>query len=349
MSRYSRQIILPEFGEEGQRKLSQSSILMIGAGGLGSPALLYLAAAGVGRIGIIDGDTVDVSNLQRQILYRTSDEGKYKAEVAADQLRALNPDTHVDVYKEWLNKENALTLFEEYDLVIDGSDNFATRYLVNDACVILNKPLVYGAVFKFEGQVSVFNYQDGPTYRCLFPEAPEAGTVPNCSEIGVLGVLPGLVGTLQATEAIKVLTGMNGVLSGVLLTIDALSMQFQKLKFKPVPQYKKIEELGEYDIVCGTFSELNPSELANWRKQNIQFRLIDVREENEYELENAGGENFPLSSLSVTYQSLPFDIPLVIHCQSGSRSIKATEFLYSKGYKNAYNFKGNLEELKNSE
>ncbi len=343
--RYQRQIILKEFGEAGQQKLTNASVLMIGVGGLGCPALLYLAAAGVGRIGIVDGDTIDISNLQRQVLYRTDDEGKLKAEVAARELQALNPEVLIDVHAEWLTKENVLSIVEEYDLVIDGSDNFATRYMVNDACVILGKVLVYGSVFKFEGQVSVFNYQDGPTYRCLFPEAPEEGTVPNCSEIGVLGVLPGLIGTLQATEAIKVLAGLEGVLSGELLTVDALSMQFQKLKFKAVPENKNIDELGDYEIVCGTYPTLTPTGLAHWKKQSVAFKLIDVREQHEYNAKHLDAEHYPLSTLPSIFSSLPFDATLLVHCQSGVRSKKASAFLYSKGYKNVYCFTGSFGEL----
>ena len=296
-SRYSRQTILPEFGEEGQAKLLSSSVLVVGAGGLGAPVLLYLAAAGVGRIGIVEGDAVDESNLQRQILYRTHHTGSAKAEVAFNELVALNPEISIQVFPDYLTKENALSILREFDLIVDGSDNFATRYLVNDACVILKKPFVYGAIYKFEGQVSVFNYQNGPTYRCLFPVPPDPSTVPNCSEIGVLGVLPGVIGTLQATEALKVLAGIGEVLSGTLLTYDALSMSFMKIKIPVVESNKQIQQLGDYDFSCDVLPVVTFSDLEYWKQHQVNFMWLDVREISEYDNDNIGALNIPLSSL----------------------------------------------------
>lgn len=345
MNRYSRQTILPEVGIAGQAKLTNASVLVVGAGGLGSPSLLYLAAAGVGRIGIIDADKVDVTNLQRQVLFVTEDEGKSKAETAAKRLHALNPEITIDVYPVWLSKHNALEIFESYDIVVDGSDNFATRYLVNDACVMLNKPLVFGSIFKFEGQVSVFNYKGGPTYRCLFPEPPAAGEVPNCSEIGVIGVLPGIIGTLQANEVIKIILEKGDVLSGVLYMYDALNNNVQKLKVFKDPVASIVTELGTYEEVCETSPDIDKKTFDAWKEKNVSFQLIDVRESHEYEQKNIGGELIPMNTIKDNLNRIREDIPVIVHCQMGGRSRTVVDFLYSKGFKNVYNLRGGLRDF----
>lgn len=345
MSRYSRQIILPEVGLTGQAKLTNASVLVVGAGGLGCPVLLYLAAAGVGRLGIIDADKVDITNLQRQVLYVTEDEGKSKAETAAQRLSALNPEINIDVYPVWLSKENALDIFSSYDIVVDGSDNFATRYLVNDACVMLKKPLVFGSIFKFVGQVSVFNYKGGPTYRCLFPEPPAAGEVPNCSEIGVIGVLPGIIGTLQANEVIKIILEKGDVLSGVLYMYDALSNDIQKLKVFKDPVASVVTELGTYEQVCETSPDMDKKTFDAWKEKNIAYQLIDVREPHEFEQKNIGGELIPMNTVKDNLDRIREDIPVIVHCQMGGRSRKIVDFLYEKGFKNVYNLKGGLRDF----
>ncbi len=345
MNRYSRQIILPEVGLEGQAKITNASVLVVGAGGLGCPVLVYLAAAGVGRIGIIDADKVDVTNLQRQVLYTTEDEGKPKAETAAKRLMALNPEINIDVYPVWLSKANALEIFSSYDIIVDGSDNFATRYLVNDACVILNKPLVFGSIFKFEGQVSVFNYKGGPTYRCLFPEPPAAGEVPNCSEIGVIGVLPGIIGTLQANEVIKIILEKGDVMSGLLYMYDALSNDVQKLKVFKDPVASLVTELGIYEEVCETSPDIDKKTFDAWKEKQVVFQLIDVREPHEYEQKNIGGELIPMNTVKDNLTRIREDIPVIVHCQMGGRSRKIVDFLYEKGFKNVYNLRNGLQEF----
>jgi len=345
MNRYSRQTILPEVGIEGQQKLTNASVLVVGAGGLGSPVLLYLAAAGVGRLGIIDADKVDITNLQRQVIYVTEDEGKSKAETAAKHLSALNPEINIDTYPVWLSKDNALEIFSQYDIVVDGSDNFATRYLVNDACVILNKPLVFGSIFKFEGQVSVFNYKGGPTYRCLFPEPPAAGEVPNCSEIGVIGVLPGIIGTLQANEVIKIILEKGDVLSGVLYMYDALSNDIQKLKVFKDPLASMVTELGTYEEVCETSPDIDKKTFDAWKEKNVDYQLIDVREPHEFEQKNIGGELIPMNTIKDNLNRIREDIPVIVHCQMGGRSRKIVDFLYEKGFKNVFNLKNGLREF----
>ena len=345
MSRYSRQTILPEVGIIGQAKLTAASVLVVGAGGLGSPVLLYLAAAGVGRLGIIDADKVDVTNLQRQVLYVTEDEGQSKAETAAKRLSALNPEINIDTYPVWLSKDNALEIFSSYDIIVDGSDNFATRYLVNDACVMLNKPLVFGSIFKFEGQVSVFNYKGGPTYRCLFPEPPAAGEVPNCSEIGVIGVLPGIIGTLQANEVIKIILEKGDVLSGVLYMYDALSNDIQKLKVFKDPVASVVTELGTYEEVCETSPDIDKKTFDAWIEKNVVYQLIDVREPHEFEQKNIGGELIPMNTIKDNLNRIREDIPVIVHCQMGGRSRKIVDFLYEKGFKNVYNLRNGLQEF----
>lgn len=345
MNRYSRQTILPEVGIEGQTKLTNASVLVIGAGGLGSPVLLYLAAAGVGRLGIIDADRVDVTNLQRQVIYVTEDEGKLKAETAAKRLSALNPEINIDVYPVWLSKDNALEIFSTYDIVVDGSDNFATRYLVSDACVMLNKPLVFGSIFKFEGQVSVFNYKGGPTYRCLFPEPPAAGEVPNCSEIGVIGVLPGIIGTLQANEVIKIILEKGDVLSGVLYMYDALSNLVQQVKVFKDPVASIVTALGAYEAVCETSPDIDKKTFDAWKEKQVAYQLIDVREPHEFEQKNIGGELIPMHTIKDNLDRIREDIPVIVHCQMGGRSRKVVDFLYEKGFKNVYNLRNGLQEF----
>ncbi len=297
--RYQRQIQISGFGEESQIKLKQASVLVIGAGGLGSPILLYLAAAGIGHIGIIDNDTIVVSNLQRQILYSSSEVGNSKAETAEKKLLALNPNSKIEVYSFFLNSSNALELFANYDLIIDGSDNFPTRYLVNDACVLLNKPFVSGAIFQYEGQVAVFNYKSSASYRDLFPEPPPKELAPNCAEAGVIGSIAGIIGSVQATEAIKIITEIGEVLCNKLLIIDALSMQFRKIRISKNPDLKPISELIDYELFCSSKSNVEEIDF----EQLCEFLtlpgyvLIDVRSPFEHESENIGGISIPLDKI----------------------------------------------------
>jgi sulfur-carrier protein adenylyltransferase/sulfurtransferase len=323
--RYSRHLILESFGEEAQLKLQASKVLVVGAGGLGCPALLYLAAAGVGRIGIIDDDIVSVSNLQRQILFSSENIGEAKVFAAEKRLQEQNPYITIESYNGRLTKENALNIIEGYDLVLDGSDNFATKYLLNDACVILNKPLVFGAVHKFLAQVSVFNYKDGPTYRCLFPEAPEEGEMQACGEVGVLGVLPGIAGTWQAAETIKIITGIGEPLSGKLLSFDLLTNETFSFEFDAHEENKEIKELGNYDISCKTDSLTFENLKKIQKEQDVQ--LIDVREKKEFEEKNLNGINIPMSELENRITELNPDLVTVIHCKSGTRSKKAIEVI----------------------
>jgi molybdopterin/thiamine biosynthesis adenylyltransferase/rhodanese-related sulfurtransferase len=344
--RYSRHILLPEIGMEGQEKLKNSSVFVIGAGGLGCPVLLYLAAAGVGKIGIVDFDVVDESNLQRQILYTTEDIGLSKAEQAKKRLQLLNPFIKMEAHKIKISSDNILELLKGYDVVVDGSDNFATRYLVNDACVILNKPLVFGSIFKFEGQVSVFNYKGGPTYRCLYPEPPKDGEVPNCSEIGVMGVLPGITGTLQANEVIKIITGAGAVLSGKLLMFDALSMSFNTISFNVIPENREIKELIDYEIFCGVSEtrthQISAKELKLKMEQGDSFQLIDVRNEEEFEHFNIGGKLIPLPEFEGRRKEILENIEVILICQSGKRSESAAGILQKYGYVKIYNLIGGL-------
>ncbi len=327
-AQYARHLVLPEIGEVGQLKLKQAKVLVIGAGGLGCPILQYLVAAGVGTIGIVDGDSVSISNLQRQILFTHADVGKNKAETAKTRLKQLNPNIHIQAYSEFLSKENALELFAKYDIVVDGSDNFATRYLLNDAAVITNKPLVFGSIFKFDGQVSVFNYQNGPTYRCIYPEPPIAGEMPNCSEVGVLGVLPGLIGCLQANEVIKIICGTGEVLSGKLLLLDALTLQQTILEVVRTEHAVVNELQAEYHVPCAVSQEVS----LEWMQQHHpDFLLVDVRELHEREAFNIGGEHVPLSEIP---NWTPATKPILLYCQSGMRSNQAVEWLqqeYPKG------------------
>ena len=335
---YQRHLSLPQFGEEAQLKLKASKVLVIGAGGLGCPVLQYLAAAGVGTLGVMDFDKVDVSNLQRQVLFAEADVGKSKAEVAASRLRAMNSCIEVVAIPERLTAGNALTLFNQFDLIIDGSDNFVTRYLVNDACVMAHKPLIYGAIYTFQGQVSVFNYRGGPTYRCLFPDPPDPKDAPNCSEIGVIGVLPGLIGTFQASEAIKVLTGVGEPLSGTLLLVDVLSMKQQTVRFQRVAGAANVTELKEIEFSCEVEpkmedrEEIDVQELKIWMSEGRDFQLLDVREGWERAMAKIDSLHVPLGELlapgsDLASLGLQQDKPLVIYCASGARSLMATREL----------------------
>ena len=359
--RYSRHLLLPEFNLAGQQKLKQGSILVIGAGGLGSPALYYLAAAGVGRIGIADFDTVDESNLQRQILYQTQDVGKPKTEIAALRLKQLNPYIEVITHFGPINSQNALGLIENYDVVIDGSDNLPTRYRVNDACIFLGKPLVYGAIFQFEGQVSVFNqlHADGtrgPNYRDLFPEPPPPELVPSCSESGVLGVLPGIIGSLQANEAIKLLSGIGETLSGRLLLFDSLYFTTQMVTLKPNPQNPvsganpTIRQLIDYEAFCNPahhkpppMEEISAKDLKALLQGSDKVLLLDVREPFEVEIASLGGMNIPLNEITERVNDIPRDIPVVVYCKSGQRSANAIKWLTQQhGFSNLMNLKGGI-------
>jgi adenylyltransferase/sulfurtransferase len=348
--RYSRHIILPQFGVEGQTALKNASVLVVGAGGLGVPILLYLAAAGVGEIAIVDYDTIDFTNLQRQVIYKSSEVGQSKAEKAKSFITEQNPEVKVQIHKLWINSSNALDIIGDADLIIDGTDNFPTRYLLNDAAVIKKIPYVYGSIYRFEGQVSVFNYQNGPNYRDLFPDPPAPEIVPNCSEGGVLGVLPGIVGSMQALESIKIITGIGEVLSGQLLTIDTLNNQYRTFKFKKRPNSQPIVKLIDYDLFCNpirkeefAINSIEPLELLEWQRQGKSFALVDVREEYEFEIANLGGILIPLSTLDEHLSKIPKDIPVVLHCRSGKRSGDAIRKLQTSfGYQNLINLEGGL-------
>ena len=348
--RYNRHLRLPEIGLEGQEKLKQAKVLVIGAGGLGCPVLQYLTAAGVGKIGIVDADVVDASNLHRQILYNETEVGQKKAEVAKVKLQLQNPHVEIQTYPFLLDSQNALEVLKGYDLVVDGSDNFPTRYLVNDACVLTGIPLVFGAIYKFEGQVSVFNYQGGPTYRCLFPEPPEKGSVPNCSEVGVLGVLPGLIGTYQANEAIKIILGIGEVLSGKFLTLDTLGMLRHMIRFSRVESEAKVTELVDYEAFCGgpdieepTPESISVEELAQWQATNRKFRILDVREDYEYEICNLEGDHIPLGDLVDQADKVSREETTVVVCHHGMRSTAAIAMLKDRfGHQNLINLEGGI-------
>ena len=330
---YNRHLILEEIGEVGQLKLKQAKVLVIGAGGLGCPILQYLTAAGVGTLGIIDHDTIDQSNLQRQILYSYDAIGKFKAEVAAQKLSGLNPFVNFEVYLQKLTSEIAIELFSKYDLVVDGSDNFPTRYLVNDAAVLSSKPVVFGSIYKFEGQVSVFNYNNGPTYRCLYPNAPKPNEVPNCSEIGVLGVLPGIIGALQANEVIKLICGVGDVLSGKLLTYNALTMQQFILSFHKDENIQITALDADYDVLCG-LPKSNLEITKNELKANLEhYNLLDVREDFERAQHHIGGQHIPLVELKSRLHEISQDKDLVVYCKAGIRSKLAIEIIKESGFK----------------
>jgi molybdopterin/thiamine biosynthesis adenylyltransferase/rhodanese-related sulfurtransferase len=359
--RYSRHLLIPEVGLEGQRKLKNSSALIIGTGGLGSPVALYLAAAGIGRIGLVDYDTVDSSNLQRQVIHGTSTIGKLKVESARAKLLDLNPDIQVDVYNEPYTSENALRIAADYDIILDGTDNFPTRYLTNDVAVFLGKPNVYASIYRFDGQVSVFYAKEGPCYRCLFPEPPPPGLVPSCAEGGVLGVLPGTIGTLQATEALKVLLGIGEPLIGKLLLYNALDMSFDFVKLKKNPNCRvcgpnaDIKELIDYEEFCGVPShdhEEEGSAGASWditvtelaeRVRTNHLKLIDVREPHELEISRLpNATNIPLGQLASRLSELDSAEDMVLFCKSGNRSTRALELLTSAGFKKVKNLKGGI-------
>ena len=365
IKRYSRHLILPEIGMDGQRKLKAASVLCIGAGGLGSPAAMYLAAAGVGRIGIVDFDVVDYSNLQRQIIHGTPDVGRSKLQSAKDTINALNPHVQVDTYETSLTSQNALDLFRPYDVIIDGTDNFPTRYLVNDACVLTGKPNAYGSIFRFEGQASVFGTKEGPCYRCLYPEPPPPGLVPSCAEGGVLGVLPGIIGLIQATEATKLILGIGEPLIGRFLIYDALKMRFRELKLRKDPDcpvcgtHPTVTKLIDYEQFCGVRPEpavaspttggtvneweITPVELKRRLDAGEQLQIVDVREPNEFQINRIPGTTLiPLGELPRRYQELDLDREIVLHCKMGGRSAKAQDFLRTVGVTNTKNLKGGV-------
>jgi molybdopterin/thiamine biosynthesis adenylyltransferase/rhodanese-related sulfurtransferase len=330
---YNRHLILNEIGGNGQLKLKKAKVLVIGAGGLGCPILQYLTAAGVGTIGIIDHDTIDQSNLQRQILYAHEDIGNYKVEVAAKKLAGLNPFINFKPYTQKLNSAIAIELFSLYDIIVDGSDNFPTRYLVNDASVLTNKPVVSGSIFKFEGQVSVFNYLNGPTYRCLFPSPPKSEEVPNCSEIGVLGVLPGIIGSLQANEVIKIICGIGNVLTGKLLIYDALTLQQSLLSFEKNENIQINSLDGDYNAFCGVNSDILEISLKEL-EQASSYNLLDVRTSAERNDHHLGGQHIPLDQLKQRSHEICQDKPLIVYCKSGIRSKEAIKLLKQLGFSN---------------
>jgi sulfur-carrier protein adenylyltransferase/sulfurtransferase len=358
--RYSRHLLIPEVGLEGQRKLKNSSALIIGTGGLGSPVSLYLAAAGIGRIGLVDYDVVDSSNLQRQVIHGTSTVGKLKVESARDKLIDLNPDIQVDIYNEPFTSENALRIARDYDIILDGTDNFPTRYLTNDVAVFLGKPNVYASIYRFDGQASVFYAKEGPCYRCLFPEPPPPGLVPSCAEGGVLGVLPGTIGTIQATEALKVLLGIGEPLIGKLLLYNALDMTVDFVKLKKNPNCRvcgpnaDIKELIDYEEFCGVPShdheegsagaglDITVQELSE-RMQTNHLKLLDVREPHELEISALpNAKNIPLGQLAARLSELDSADEMVIFCKSGGRSARGLELLVSAGFKKVKNLKGGI-------
>jgi adenylyltransferase/sulfurtransferase len=352
--RYGRHLILPEVGLEGQQKLKAARVLVIGAGGLGSPVSLYLAAAGVGHLGLVDFDRVEASNLQRQILHGTSTLGRPKLESAEARLHDLNPHVHVERYDTRISADNALEIIEGYDVVVDGTDNFGTRYLVNDACVLLGVPNAYGSIFRFEGQVSVFATENGPCYRCLFRQPPPAGAVPNCAEGGVLGVLPGLVGTIQATEAIKLILGIGTPLIGQLLLVDALEAQFRRVKIRKDPACpacgtREIKELREEVVACatpepaGTVVDIEPEELAERLARHLPIFLLDVREPHEWAICRLEGARLaPLGELGRFVDDLPRDREIVVYCKGGVRSAKAVRALQEAGFAKVTNLAGGI-------
>lgn len=359
IKRYGRHLIIPDVGLAGQKKLKAASVLVVGVGGLGSPLSLYLAAAGVGRLGLVDFDVVDESNLQRQVIYTARDVKRPKLEVAKERLTAMNPHIEVETYETRLTSENALEIMADYDVIVDGTDNFPTRYLVNDACVFLKKPNVYGSIFRFDGQVSVFDAQRGPCYRCLYPEPPPPGLVPSCAEGGVLGVLPGIIGTLQANEVIKLILGVGQPMIGRLLLFDALQMSFRELRVRRDPncvvcgENPTVRELVDYEAFCGVGAapqhldssmHITPEELKAKLDRGERIVLLDVREEVEYEichLENA--ELIPLSKLPENVNKLSLVDEIVAYCHTGSRSSLATKFLRDLGFTRVRNLAGGID------
>ncbi len=356
--RYSRHLIMPEVGMEGQQKLKAAKVLCIGAGGLGSPLALYLTAAGVGTLGIVDFDVVDYTNLQRQIIHTTADVGRKKLDSAAEKLKAINPYINLRTFDTKLTSANALELFREFDIIADGTDNFPTRYLVNDACVLTGKPNVYGSIFRFEGQASVFATEEGPCYRCLYPEPPPPGLVPSCAEGGVLGILPGLVGVIQATETIKLILGQGDPLIGRLLLVDALGMKFRELKLRKSPdcpacgKNPTVTQLIDYNEFCGIRGEEAPvstdvpaitvEELKQKLDSKKDLFILDVREPHEYQICNLNGYLIPLGDLPKRVHELDSSRDIVAHCRSGVRSAKAVNFLRQAGFKKVHNLTGGI-------
>ncbi len=372
VQRYSRHLIMPEVGMEGQRKLKAASVLLIGAGGLGSPLAMYLAAAGVGRLGLVDYDVVDHSNLHRQVIHGTQDVGRPKLESAKETILNINPHVQVDTYEEPLTSENALRIFEPYDVIIDGTDNFPTRYLTNDACVLLGKPNVYGSIFRFEGQVSVFYAEEGPCYRCLFPEPPPPGLVPSCAEGGVLGVLPGTIGVLQATEAIKIILGVGKPLIGRLLLYDALNMEYNEVRLRKNPNCKicgenpTVTELIDYEMFCGMPAHdrslyttqqmeqngqqdqvpaITPEQLAQRLEEGEDILILDVREPHEWGISNLshhGAQLIPMGQVLERMGELDTAREIVVQCRTGARSADVVRLLQQHGFSRLYNLEGGI-------
>src|SRR5258707_5577838 len=357
--RYSRHLIMPEVGMQGQRRLKAASVLMIGTGGLGAPVGMYLAAAGVGRIGIVDFDVVEESNLQRQIIHGTKDLGRRKIESARDRLRDINPHIEIETHESRLTSQNAMRLFKNYDIIVDGTDNFPTRYLVNDACVLSGKPNVYGSIFRFEGQSSVFWAERGACYRCLYPDPPPPGLVPSCAEGGVLGVLPGIVGAIQANETIKLILGIEGSLINRLLLFDALQMKFREFKLRKDPkcpvcgEHRTINKLIDYYEFCGVRGEeapapdlqgpeMSPRELKSRLDRGDDLYILDVREPHEYQICNIKGHLLPLGELPRRVHELDSSREIVAHCRSGKRSAEAVDFLRKAGFRKIHNLKGGI-------
>lgn len=361
MARYSRHVIMPEVGLDGQRKLKAAKVLVIGTGGLGSPLALYLAAAGVGTLGLVDFDVVDVSNLQRQIIHGTADVGRSKCQSAAARLKDVNPEVKIDLWEDRFTSKNALDIVRHYDIVVDGTDNFPTRYLVNDACVLLNKPNVYGSIFRFDGQATVFDPRVGPCYRCLYPEPPPPGEVPSCAEGGVLGILPGVIGCIQATETIKLILGIGEPLIGRLLHYDALNMTFKTYKIRRSPKWPvgaphpTITGLIDYEEFCGigrggpaqpqaaAGGEITPTELKKRIDAGENLFVLDVRNPNEFQICRIPGTTLlPLPELPTRVAEVPKDREVIVHCKSGMRSAKAIEFLKAQGYTKLVNLTGGI-------
>jgi adenylyltransferase/sulfurtransferase len=365
IKRYSRHLILPEVGMEGQKKLKASSVLLVGAGGLGSPLGMYLAAAGVGRIGLVDFDIVDHTNLQRQIIHGTSDVGRPKLQSAVETINDINPNVVMEGYEEPLTSQNAMNIVANYDIVIDGTDNFPTRYLVNDACVLLGKPNVYGSIFRFEGQASLFNYLGGPCYRCLYPEPPDPGLVPSCAEGGVLGVLPGIIGLIQATEGLKLMLGKGKTLSGRLLLFDAMKMKFREMKIQRNPKCPicgdtpAIRELIDYEQFCGvpaanvasqpsaapepqTPWDISARDFKRLMDDGADYYLLDVRKPHEYDICNLGGTLIPLDQLPARMGELDKNADIIVHCKMGGRSANAVHALREAGFEKVRNLHGGI-------
>jgi len=362
LARFDRHIILPQVGLEGQEKLKLAKVLCIGTGGLGSPISLYLSAAGVGTIGLVDFDIVDESNLQRQIAHATSDIGRPKVESARDKLLGINPYLNVELHGDGIRRDNVREIIRGYDIVVDGTDNFPTRYLVNDACILEDKPLIYASIFQFEGQATVFNHDDAPCYRCLYPEPPPPGFAPSCAEGGVLGVLPGVIGVIQATETIKIILGKGSTLAGRLLLYDALDMKFREMKLRRDPacpacgEHPTIHEVVEYEQFCGlpptetqnqeealADYDITPNDLQDMRAQNPDLFVLDVREPHEIDICAIDGTHkIPLGEIATRFAEIPKDEPVVVHCKLGGRSAQAVEFLQSQGYTNVQNLAGGI-------